>query len=76
MVGCFQRKSTDIHMAQELKTGIFLEKSTGEYIVLWKGQEACRYESMASFIEAHHEGMKALESNQAELLESYYRTLR
>jgi hypothetical protein len=76
MVGCFQRKSTGRNVVAEEKTGIFRQKSTDDYVVLWRGQEVCRYRSIKEFVEAHVEGLQALEENQAELLDHYYRTLR
>ena len=76
MVGCFQRKSTGRNVVTEEKTGIFHRKSKQDYVVLWRGQEVCHYRSIKEFVDAHVEGMKALEENQAELLDHYYRTLR
>ena len=80
MVGCFLRKSTGgrivADQAGEKRTGIFQRKSSEDFVVLWRGQEICSYPSIEAFVDAHLEGLKALDSNQAELLESYYRTLR
>ena len=42
---------------------------------MWKGREICRYASVRDFVDAHAEGLAALEANQADLLESYYRDL-
>ena len=60
---------------QEARTGLFQQKSTNEYVVLWKGREIIRYASIDDLIQAHALGLAALESSQAELLESYYRDL-
>ena len=64
-------------MAQETKarTGLFQQKSTKDYVVMWKGREICRYASVHDFIEAHAEGLAALEASQEELLESFYKDL-
>lgn len=58
---------------QEGRTGLFEQKSTNDYVVIWKGREICRYASVRDFVEAHAQGLAALEANQADLLESYYR---
>lgn len=58
------------------ETGVFLKKSSGEYLVIWQGREICRYASIEGFVDAHLEGLQALEVAQAQLLESYYRDLR
>jgi hypothetical protein len=64
-------------MAQEpeARTGLFEQKTTNDYVVMWKGREICRYASVRHFVDAHAEGLAALEANQADLLESYYRDL-
>jgi len=74
MVGCFERKSTEIIVAAEAKprTGLFQQKSSHDYVVLWQGREICRYKNVEEFIQAHIEGLRALDANQAELLESFY----
>ena len=56
------------------KTGIFQAKSRDDYVVLWRGMEICRYDSMDAFVRAHQEGLRALEKKQAKLLESYYKS--
>ncbi|MDA0977358.1 MAG: hypothetical protein O3B72_02270 [Proteobacteria bacterium] len=58
------------------ETGVFLKKSSGEYLVIWRGREICRYASIEAFVDAHLEGLQALEDAQAQLLESYYRDLK
>ena len=58
---------------QEGRTGLFEQKSTNDYVVMWKGREICRYASVRDFVEAHAQGLVALEANQADFLESYYR---
>ena len=60
---------------QEARTGLFQQKTTKDYVVLWKGREICRYASVRDFVDAHGEGLAALEVNQEDLLESYYRDL-
>lgn len=74
MVGWFQRKSTGINVTAEAKprTGLFQQKSSHDYVVLWQGREICRYKNVEDFIQAHIEGLRALDANQAELLESFY----
>ena len=64
-------------MVQESEaiTGLFQQKTTNDYVVMWKGREVCRYASVRDFINAHAEGLAALEVSQAELLESYYKDL-
>ena len=64
-------------MAQEpeARTGLFHQNSTNDYVVMWKGMEICRYASIRDFVDAHAEGLIALEANQADLLESYYKDL-
>ena len=58
------------------KTGLFQHKPSGEFVVLWQGREICRYKSVQEFIESHKAGLQALDETQADLLESYYRSLR
>ena len=59
----------------EARTGLFQQKTTKDYVVMWKGREICRYASVRDFVEAHAEGLAALEASQADLLESYYKDL-
>lgn len=59
----------------EARTGLFEQKTTNDYVVMWKGREICRYASVRDFVDAHAEGLAALEANQVDLLESYYRDL-
>ncbi|MBT5700809.1 MAG: hypothetical protein HOI67_05095 [Gammaproteobacteria bacterium] len=61
--------------ASEAKTGLFQQKTTNDYVVMWKGREICRYASVQDFVDAHAEGLAALEANQVDLLESFYRAL-
>jgi hypothetical protein len=74
MVGCFQRKSTGENMSVESRTGVFLEKSSKDYVVIWRNREICRYGSIEAFVESHLEGIRALEADQADLLEQYYKS--
>ena len=62
-------------MAENSKTGLFQQKSTNDYVLLWRGQEIRRYPSIEAFVEEHELGLRALEETQAELLGSYYRSL-
>ena len=57
------------------RSGVFHNKSGSDYVVLWQGQEICRYESIEAFIDAHAAGLEALESSQADLLERYYNSI-
>ena len=57
-------------------TGVFLHKQHHDYVVLWQGREICRYASVEEFIDAHIVGLQALDASQADLLESYYKTLK
>ncbi len=57
------------------RSGVFHSKSGSDYVVLWQGQEICRYESIEAFIDAHAAGLEALESSQADLLERYYNSI-
>ncbi len=62
-------------MADSKRTGVFYSKSGDDYAVLWQGREICRYQTMEAFIDAHKAGLDALEANQADLLEGYYRSM-
>ncbi len=75
MVGCFQRKSTDLMMPVEPtnRIGLFHRKSTNDYVVLWQGRQIATYPSIEAFVDAHLEGLIALEQNQNDLLETLYR---
>jgi len=42
-------------------------------VVLWKGREICRYMSIEEFVDAHLEGIAALELKQEKLLSETYR---
>jgi hypothetical protein len=55
------------------KTGIFQLKLPPAIVVMWKGREICRYVSMEEFVDAHLEGIAALEAKQEELLSDAYR---
>lgn len=57
----------------EARTGLFHQKTTNDYVVMWKGREICRYASVRDFVDDHAEGLAALEANQVELLESFYK---
>ncbi|MBT5154649.1 MAG: hypothetical protein HOM44_11235 [Gammaproteobacteria bacterium] len=59
----------------ETRTGLFEQKTTNDYVVMWKGREICRYATVWDFVDAHAQGLAALEANQADLLESYYSDL-
>ena len=55
------------------RTGFFHRKSTNELILLWHGREIARYASVEEFVDAHIEGLHALDSSQDDLLEGLYR---
>ena len=56
-----------------VRTGIFqLDKQAG-IVVLWKGQEICRYDSIEMFVDAHLALVDLLEKNMEKLLEEEYR---
>jgi hypothetical protein len=55
------------------KTGIFQLKSPPAIVVMWEGREICRYVSMEEFVDAHLEGIAALEVKQEKLLSDAYR---
>ena len=42
---------------------------------MWKGKEIGRYASLCDFVDAHADGIAALEANQEKLLENYYKNL-
>ena len=52
----------------EARTGLFQQKTTNDYVVMWKGREICRYASVRDFVDAHAEGLAALDASQADLL--------
>jgi hypothetical protein len=59
------------------KTGVFQSKLppalAPAIVVMWKGREICRYVSMEEFVDAHLEGIAALEAKQEKLLNEAYR---
>lgn len=60
-------------MIQPPETGLFYRRSSDDFVVLWKGQQIAHYDSIESFIDAHLDGLRALEANQADLLLRLYR---
>ena len=62
-------------ISHKKRTGVFHSKAGDDYVVLWKGQEVCRYENIEAFIEAHQAGLLALDESQADLLEAYYQSI-
>lgn len=56
------------------RTGLFHRKSTDDYVVLWQGRQIGIYPSIEAFVDAHLEGLIALEQNQNDLLETLYRS--
>ncbi|MBT4160556.1 MAG: hypothetical protein HOC70_02510 [Gammaproteobacteria bacterium] len=62
-------------MVDSKRTGVFYSKSGDDYVVLWQGREIYRYQTMQEFVNAHKAGLDALEDNQADLLENYYRSI-
>jgi len=59
----------------KIKTGIFQLKLPPSIVVLWKGREICRYGSIEEFVDAHLEGIAALELKQEKLLSETYRDI-
>ena len=57
------------------KTGVFYSKADENFVVLWRGREICRYQTMEEFVEAHARGLDSLEDSQADLLERYYNNI-
>ena len=55
------------------KTGIFQLGSPPVIVVMWNGREICRYASIEEFVDAHLEGIAALETKQEKLLIEAYR---
>ena len=62
-------------MTENKQSGLFHSKSGGDYVLLLRGQEVCRYQTVADFVESHYQGIKALEESQVNLLEKYYRSI-
>ena len=56
-----------------MKTGLFKENSSKDYILLLEGKEIARYASVKEFVDEHAEILEKLQKAQDELLESYYR---
>ena len=76
MVGWYARKSTVTRMTRQKaksRTGIFHSKNPLAIVVMWRGQEICRYDSMEEFVDSHLEGVEALEKKQEDLLTDEYR---
>jgi hypothetical protein len=76
LVGWFLRKPNYTDMPQQNtknKTGIFHLKSPPAIVVMWNGREICRYTSIDELVDAHIEGIAALEAKQEKLLIEAYR---
>ena len=56
-----------------MKTGLFKENSSQDYVLLLEGKEISRYASVRAFVHEHAELLEKLQKAQDELLESYYR---
>ena len=56
-----------------MKTGLFKENSSQDYVLLLEGKEIARYASVKEFVDEHAELLEKLQKAQDELLESYYR---
>ena len=56
-----------------MKTGLFKENSSQDYVLLFEGKEIARYVSVKEFVDEHAEILEKLQKAQDELLESYYR---
>ena len=55
------------------KTGIFQLKEQDSIVVLWRGQEISRYDSIEIFVDAHLELVDLLEKKFESLLEEEYK---
>ena len=55
------------------QTGIFQSELAAAIVVMWKGREIYRYVSIEEFVDAHLEGIAALELKQEKLLSETYR---
>ena len=55
------------------QTGIFQSELPAAIVVMWRGREICRYVSIEEFVDAHLEGIAALEAKQEKLLNEAYR---
>ncbi len=62
-------------MKKESRTGLFYRKSSKDYVLLWQNREIACYQDVDEFVRAHMQGLTELESRQAELLESQYKSL-
>ena len=56
-----------------MKTGLFKENFSQDYVLLLEGKEIARYASVKEFVYEHAEFLEKLQKAQDELLESYYR---
>ena len=56
-----------------MKTGLFKENSSQDYVLLLEGKEIARYASVKEFVDKHAEILEKLQKAQDELLESYYK---
>lgn len=62
-------------MSSDKKTGIFYVKNPSGVVIMDKGVEIARYESVDAFVNKHKEGLYAigrLEENMNKILESQY----
>lgn len=57
------------------RSGVFFSKSGNDFVVMWQDREVCRYKTMEAFVDAHVDGLAALEASQADLLERYYNSI-
>ena len=57
----------------KIRTGIFHGKNPLAIVVMWRGQEICRYGSLEEFVDSHLELVEALEKKQEDLLTDEYR---
>ena len=56
-----------------MKTGLFKENSSQDYVLLLEGKEIARYASVKEFVDKRAELLEYRQKAQDELLESYYR---
>ena len=56
-----------------MKTGLFKENSSQDYVLFLEGKEIARYASVKEFVDEHAEILAKLQKAQDELLEGYYK---
>ena len=56
-----------------MKTGLFKENSSQDYVLFLEGKEIARYANVKEFVDEHAEILAKLQKAQDELLEGYYK---